>query len=175
MGAEKAGFHHGGTESRSHGEGSGVKSTHVGRAPSPARPPFHCHPSEERDLQFLVMVMTAHNCRLFAILALASFLLVASASAETSISGIVTDPDGALVANQEVVITNTQTHKKVTVETGKEGAFGPVSLSSGQYRLDIRAQCFKHYGRTVDLVDGQHARIAAKLVLSCPKNFGPSP
>ena len=104
---------------------------------------------------------------------LAFVCLISLAHAEASIAGTVKDPDGALVATQEVVITNVTTHEKVKVNTDRRGDFGPVSLLSGRYKLDIRAKCFRNYSKMVEIVDGQLMKVDVQLKLSCPKDLGP--
>jgi hypothetical protein len=100
-----------------------------------------------------------------------TLVLAASALAsDASISGTVRDPNGALVVNEAVVVTNTATRKKVTIKTDEAGSFGPVSLPEGEYKIQVRARCYKPYTNTIKLADRQASQLDVKLLLSCPKD-----
>jgi len=79
----------------------------------------------------------------------------------------------ALVAGQEVVITNARTRVKIKIKTDSAGHFGPRQLASGPYKREIRGQCFKRFSKSLEIFDGHATNLDATLVLSCPKDLGP--
>ena len=56
-----------------------------------------------------------------------------------AISGKVTDPQGALIPNASVTVTNTGTNASTTVTTSDEGTFRLTSLQPGTYRVSTAA------------------------------------
>ena len=56
-----------------------------------------------------------------------------------AISGKVTDPQGALIPNASVTVTNTGTNSSTTVTTSDEGTFRVTSLQPGTYRVSTAA------------------------------------
>ena len=74
-------------------------------------------------------------------------LLVPVAFAQTlttgSIEGTVTDPQGAVVANAPVVITNPSTGFKQTVKTDSNGFYRAPLLTPGTYTVTVNAQNFQ--------------------------------
>src|SRR5689334_8579639 len=76
---------------------------------------------------------------LFAMLTLA-FLSVAAfgqATSTGSLSGTVTDPTGAVVANATVTLRNTSTNQEFTTQTNDNGTFQIPSLATGIYSATI--------------------------------------
>jgi hypothetical protein len=88
-------------------------------------------------------------------------------AADTSISGRVKDPDGAVFENLTVIITNVATHKKSEARTTKDGVFGPIPFPPGVYKVEIHIDCFKRYSRTVTLSDVEPSRLDISLVRTC--------
>jgi Carboxypeptidase regulatory-like domain len=93
------------------------------------------------------------------------FTSLAGAS-DGSMSGTVTDPAHAVVANVPLVITNTKTGKKIGTKTGPAGGFGPIPLSLGEYRVEINARCFKSYSKIIEVADGQALHLDIALEVS---------
>jgi len=60
-----------------------------------------------------------------------------------SITGVVTDPTGAVVANVKVVATNTGTNVTYPTTTNDVGVYNLVFLPVGQYTVSAQAQGFK--------------------------------
>jgi hypothetical protein len=89
---------------------------------------------------------------------------------EASLGGIVKDPDGAVFEKLTVIITNTSTGKRIEVQTGKDGGFGPISLPGGAYKVQIQAKCFKKYSKTVTVAEGLASRMDISLVRTCPRD-----
>src|SRR5262249_42437448 len=84
---------------------------------------------------------------LFLNIAIASWLMALSASAQTtvgtgSINGVVTDPSGAVVSNATVSITNTATNSVIRVTSNSSGAYTSGALTSGEYRVQVSAKGF---------------------------------
>src|SRR5437588_3990237 len=98
------------------------------------------------------------SCTLKALLAMlvTALLLttVAQAQVDTgSITGVVSDPSGAVVSGAKVTLTNVGTSAALTTTTGSDGSykFSPVRI--GTYKLDVAAQGFKTVSQTVVKVD----------------------
>ncbi len=83
-----------------------------------------------------------------------------------SISGAVTDPSGAAVANADVTLTNVNTSEKRSQQSGADGLFTFVNLFPGVYRIDIEKQGFKHFFRPSLVVQVQQdTHVAAALTV----------
>src|SRR5262249_57637206 len=76
--------------------------------------------------------------------ALILFIVAAPVLAQTAgrISGVVTDPSGAVVAAATVSATNEATSQKATATTGSEGGFVIPGLQAGSYTLEANATRF---------------------------------
>ena len=74
-----------------------------------------------------------------------------------SISGIVTDSTGAVVAGASVTAINTQTGVKTTVNTDSKGFYGLPALDVGSYDLEISQTGFKTYRQTGLVIDANSA------------------
>src|SRR5712671_5930564 len=62
-----------------------------------------------------------------------------------SVSGIITDPNGAVVPNATVTITNTTTNQSVTTSSDSDGVYRSPVLAPGNYSLSISSPGFKGY------------------------------
>jgi carboxypeptidase family protein/TonB-dependent receptor-like protein len=93
--------------------------------------------------------------------ALISFLLLAlglaSASITGSISGIVSDPSGAVVSGATVTATNIQTGIQVKGVTDAKGFYNFPSLAVGTYDIEIGQTGFKTYKKTGLVIDANSA------------------
>jgi hypothetical protein len=97
--------------------------------------------------------------RSFAII-LAAFMLMAvfaSASITGGISGVVTDPSGAVVSGATVVAVDTQTGVKTTVTTDAKGFYSLPALAIGTYDLQVTHKGFKTYTATGLVIDANSA------------------
>ena len=93
--------------------------------------------------------------RLF-VLACAGIMLAAAASAQetintASVSGRVTDQQGAVVPGAAVVARQTQTNVMATATTDQEGRFRFPFLKLGPYEVTVRLQGFANATRTLTL------------------------
>src|SRR5262245_31224483 len=64
-----------------------------------------------------------------------------------TISGTVTDPTGAAVANAQVVVVNVANNFETTTETNAEGLYRLPFLRPATYRVRITASGFKRFVR----------------------------
>ena len=68
----------------------------------------------------------------------------AQTAADTGqITGVVKDPDQAVVAGSQVILTNQQTKAKTTAVTDGQGAYTFPSLQPGAYVVEVDAKGFK--------------------------------
>src|SRR6266567_1440097 len=79
---------------------------------------------------------------LFAVLA-CFWVLNAGAQVTSRISGRVTDPGGATIAQALVRLTNTDTNIVHTTLSGDDGSYALPELPAGPYRLDVRKEGFQ--------------------------------
>jgi outer membrane receptor protein involved in Fe transport len=98
---------------------------------------------------------------LFAILSLA---LYSAAQVETgTLSGTVTDPSGAVVANATVTATNTGTGLVRSVKTGSNGTYTIVDLPPATYEVSVASANFETYKRSVAVNVGGRTTVDAAL------------
>jgi len=69
------------------------------------------------------------------------------ASVSGTISGVVTDPSGAVVPNAQVTVTEVATGVSQNVQTGTDGVYSFLSLPVGGYQLEVKAGGFETYLR----------------------------
>ena len=69
----------------------------------------------------------------------------AQAQALSGISGTVTDPSGAIIADANVTITNTQTHVSTHTVTTSSGSFRVTDLVPGTYDVRVEGEGFRPY------------------------------
>jgi hypothetical protein len=62
-----------------------------------------------------------------------------------TVSGRITDANGAVVAGATVTITNTTTNQSQTTTSGNDGSFRSSSLATGTYSVRVSAPGFKQY------------------------------
>lgn len=84
-----------------------------------------------------------------------------------SITGVVTDPNGAIVPNATVNITNQGTNEKRTVTADAEGRYDVPSLPTGIYTVEVVASGFQSTSRKdLRLAVGERARLDVAVSLS---------
>ena len=69
--------------------------------------------------------------------------LLLGQSERGTISGLVKDPSGAVVANAKVTVTNTATNNVVVVNTSQTGDYTALSLQAGNVYVRVEASGFK--------------------------------
>lgn len=88
------------------------------------------------------------------------FALAAFAQSNTgSITGVITDQNGAVVPNATVTVTNQGTNEKRTVTTDGEGRYDVPSLSTGVYTIEASGSGFSATSvKDLRLAVGERAR-----------------
>ncbi len=105
-------------------------------------------------------------------LAVVAFLCLFGASSalaqevRASITGIVTDPSGAPVANAKITVTSATRNAPIVAETNTTGTFVTPFLAPGAYQLTVEASGFKRFVRDNIILQSQDkARIDVALEL----------
>jgi hypothetical protein len=102
--------------------------------------------------------MRAQRSKYLAIFAFVIFVSAfSSASITGSISGVVTDKSGAVVAGATVSATNIQTGVKTTATTDAKGFYNLPTLAVGTYELEISQAGFKTFRQTGLVIDANSA------------------
>src|SRR4051795_5191904 len=90
--------------------------------------------------------MKYFNLKLAAICMIALAAMVGQTFAQSAttgaIAGRVVDPQGAVVANATLKLTNLGTQAETTVTANNEGAYRFANLQPGTYRIDVTAGGF---------------------------------
>src|SRR5262249_41614567 len=89
-----------------------------------------------------------------------------SQDATGKIEGTLRDPQGALVPDASVTVTNLRTGAQKSAQSDRLGAFAMVLLPVGEYRLTVEANNFSKYVRepiTLNVNDTIHLLIDLKL------------
>src|SRR6266699_284578 len=80
------------------------------------------------------------------------------------ITGAVTDPSGAAIADAQVALTNLGTAEKRTQSTGADGLYSFPNLFPGRYKIEVEKTGFKRFTRPEVVVEiNQSARIDVTL------------
>ena len=83
-----------------------------------------------------------------------------------SLTGLVTDPGGAVIPGAEVELTNSDTGETRVVSTGETGRYTMQQLKPGTYELAVETAGFKRFVRlNIRLQGSQDAEINASLEL----------
>src|SRR5438445_6201892 len=81
------------------------------------------------------------SMRIVALSAICLFLIIGQAFAQSTvtgaISGTVSDPQGGVVPNATITITNLGTNATATATTNKEGTYKATNLQPGTYRVEV--------------------------------------
>src|SRR5580693_4402337 len=111
--------------------------------------------------------MSDCRCSVVAVFAFVLFAFaLASASITGSISGVVLDKSGAVVAGATVVATDTLTGVQTTQKTDAKGFYNLPTLAVGTYDLEIGQVGFKTYRQTGLVIDANSAlRVDASLAI----------
>ncbi len=100
----------------------------------------------------------------FGVLALVSLPVFGQATSTGSLTGTVTDPNGAVVAGASVTVTSNMTGQEFTAKTNDEGIFTIPTLTSGLYTATISVKNFKQAKVTEIKIDaGKPASIQVAL------------
>lgn len=83
-----------------------------------------------------------------------------------TITGVVTDQQGAVVPDVTVAITNQETKRVYTTKTGGDGSYAMLDLEPGRYTVTFEKQGFKkNEAKDVLVVLGRTARIDPSLTV----------
>lgn len=100
-------------------------------------------------------------------IALAVTFVTCAQSNTGSIAGVITDQNGAVVANATVTVTNVGTNDKRTVQTDSEGRYEVPVLPTGTYTVEATANGFKSVSvKDLRLAVGEKARADVTLGVS---------
>src|SRR5205809_8046827 len=102
--------------------------------------------SETQSLREVVVTRTqiAASCAVFFFLVLVLHApRVAAQGLFGTISGVVTDPSGAVVPGATVKVTNIDTNVTVALKTNGAGVYNATSLNPGMYKVEAEAKGFK--------------------------------
>ena len=80
--------------------------------------------------------------RTLACFALSTLTLLAQSERGT-ISGLVKDPSGAVIAGAKVAVTNTATNQTISITTTGAGDYSALSLQVGSYRVRVEKEGFR--------------------------------
>ena len=97
---------------------------------------------DKMNLVLLWLSRLATGCLLLLLGATAAW-----ASVTGTISGVVTDPSGAVVPNANVTVTEVATGVSQNVQTGADGAYAFLAVPVGGYQLEVKAGGFETYLR----------------------------
>jgi hypothetical protein len=82
-----------------------------------------------------------------------------------SIQGTVTDPNGAVIPNASIVITNQATKQSVKLTSSSTGTFSSGALQPGQYEVRVTADKFQTQVMTLTVQVGVTSSANAKLTV----------
>src|SRR6185503_15306236 len=91
---------------------------------------------------------------------MAAFAVFAIAQAPVgTLTGIVTDPSGAVIRNAEITIRNKATGAERKLRSDEDGSFSAAALPAGEYEVQGQASGFRTLLRQVTLEVGAIARV----------------
>src|SRR5215213_8100945 len=76
-----------------------------------------------------------------------------------TLTGVVRDPSNAVIARAQVKVTSLATNSVNTVPTTNDGTYLVVNLAPGEYLVQVEAQGFQRFERTVSLELGARSRL----------------
>ncbi|MBV8859582.1 MAG: carboxypeptidase regulatory-like domain-containing protein [Acidobacteria bacterium] len=97
------------------------------------------------------------------LLLLMAFVMAGAQESRGSLTGTVTDPNGAALPGATVEIRNVETNVANTVTTNEEGAYSFPLLNPGRYTLTVTAQGFSNTTR-----ENIEIRVSEKITLDVP-------
>ena len=105
---------------------------------------------------------------LLAALVVSAFTIPAVAQSFTSgdITGVVTDPTGAVLSNVQVTLTNRETNTTQVQRTSAAGAYRFALLSPGSYAVSVAARGFQSMARSATVSVGQTTTANLQLAVA---------
>ncbi|MBZ5594372.1 MAG: TonB-dependent receptor [Acidobacteriia bacterium] len=101
------------------------------------------------------------------VLALCGAMSALAQNANGRITGVVTDPQGAVIPATRITVTNTATHLSRTAESGADGTYQVLDLPIGSYTITA-----EHTGFTKVVLAGQELLINQTLRVDIPMAIG---
>jgi len=92
--------------------------------------------------------------------------MMAQNTVSGDITGIVSDPSGAVLPNTQVTLKNDATGQTHTVNTNGQGVYRFSLLNPGTYTISATAQGFQSAQRTTNVTIGQASTINLQMALS---------
>ena len=83
-----------------------------------------------------------------------------------TISGLVKDPSGAVIAGAKVTVTNTATNQIISISTTEAGDYAAISLQVGSYRVRVEKDGFRPAvisGVVVDAANNARADVTLEV------------
>jgi hypothetical protein len=102
--------------------------------------------------------MVSRTSFVLAFFFLFSALLSAQQANTGAVTGIVTDPQGAVIARAQVTARNSATNATRTTRSNNSGNYLLSNLVPGEYRIEVEASTFKRMVQTVEVAVGQVVR-----------------
>ena len=96
----------------------------------------------------------------FAVLASAA---VHAQSSTASLSGVITDPSGAIIPSVDVAARHVDTNRGFSARTDNDGRYNLLTLPIGRYSVSATAQGFKTLEREVELTVNQSANLNLRM------------
>jgi iron complex outermembrane receptor protein len=93
-------------------------------------------------------------------------LVTAFAQVNSTISGVVSDPNGAVISGAQVSATNLQSKETRRAETNSEGRYELSGLMPGFYRIEVSAKGFTAATKEVSLTSGDGSTADFRLTVS---------
>ncbi|MEO8726159.1 MAG: carboxypeptidase regulatory-like domain-containing protein [Acidobacteriaceae bacterium] len=99
----------------------------------------------------------------FAVLLLIGTALAFAQQETGTVSGTVTDPQGAVVPNAQITLTNVGTNQTRTTTTNANGLYSFSSLQPTSYEVSATSPGFGKFKQRVDVFVGSRSTVDAKL------------
>ena len=96
-------------------------------------------------------------------LLLGCFVCVHAQTYRGTLRGTIYDPNGAVVPQTEIKLTNSETAETRSITSGSEGEYSFSSLRPGSYELTATASGFRVFKRTIELAVNQELRFDVDL------------
>ncbi len=103
------------------------------------------------------------NSYLVVSLLLSCFVCVNGQTYRGTLRGTIYDPNGAVVPQTEIKLTNSETAETRSITSGSEGEYSFSSLRPGSYELTATASGFRVFKRTIELAVNQELRFDVDL------------
>src|ERR671931_436913 len=90
---------------------------------------------------------------------------IAQNTVSGDVTGVVTDPSGAVLPNTQVILKSNDTGEAQTATTNAAGVYRFSLLKPGPYTLSAKAQGFQQTQQTVNVAVGQASTINLQLAV----------